>query len=72
MKNNILFCKEYDNRIRWNKKERLNHLFEYRCDDLPGNHLAVISENASFTYRELDNRAKPDRSLPACRGHKSR
>jgi non-ribosomal peptide synthetase-like protein len=53
----VLVCKDADNTPRWKEGERLDHYFEQRCDELPPDHLAVITEDVSFTYRELDNRA---------------
>ena len=53
----MLICKNADNTIRWKQGERLNHLFERRCDAVPADHLAVITEDVSLTFRELDNRA---------------
>lgn len=57
MTNNILSCKDFDNEIRWTKNERLEHLFEQRCDLVHPNHLAVVTEDEAFTFRKLDNRA---------------
>lgn len=45
------------NTVRWKRGERLNHYFEERCDCVPADHLAVITEDVSFTYRQLDERA---------------
>nr|MBX2806961.1 amino acid adenylation domain-containing protein [Hyphomicrobiales bacterium] len=49
------------NEIRWSEGERLDHLFEARCDafDAAGDqsHLAVIADDCTLTFRELDNRA---------------
>ena len=53
----MLVCKNADNAVRWKPGERLNHYFEQRCDQLPSDHLAVIAEDISLTFRELDNRA---------------
>jgi non-ribosomal peptide synthetase-like protein len=53
----LLTCKNADNTIRWKEGERLNHLFEQRCDQVPPDHLAVITEDGALTFRELDNRA---------------
>ena len=53
----MLICKNADNTIRWKPGERLNHYFEQRCDKVPADHLAVITEDVSLTFRELDNRA---------------
>jgi non-ribosomal peptide synthetase-like protein len=50
----------HDNAIRWRPGERLQHLFEQRCDELHagnGPHEAVISEGATYSFRDLDNRA---------------
>src|SRR4029077_10827497 len=33
------------------------YYLEQRCDQLPADHLAVITEDVSLTFRELDNRA---------------
>jgi len=41
------------NAIRWKPGERLYHYFEQRCDQLPSDHLVVITEDVSFTFREL-------------------
>lgn len=57
MYNNLLFCKQFDNVIRWTENERLDHLFERRCDHLDEGHLAVIAGDATATYREVDRRA---------------
>jgi non-ribosomal peptide synthetase-like protein len=54
----MLVCKNADNTPRWKQGERLNHYFEKRCDQVPPDHLAVITqEGVSLTFRELDNRA---------------
>ncbi len=57
----MLVCKNADNTIRWKEGERLNHLFEQRCDQLHsssnGSHPAVVTDDAVFTFRDLDNRA---------------
>ena len=57
----MLVCKNADNAIRWQAGERLNHLFEERCDQLHsssnGAALAVITDDAALTFRDLDNRA---------------
>jgi non-ribosomal peptide synthetase component F len=50
-----------NNAIRWREGERLDHLFEARVDQFdaagdPG-HLAVIADDGTLTFRELDNRA---------------
>jgi non-ribosomal peptide synthetase-like protein len=49
--------KVVSNAIRWNQGERLDHYFEERCDSVPVDHLAVITEEVSFTYRQLDEHA---------------
>jgi non-ribosomal peptide synthetase-like protein len=53
----LLTCKSADNTVRWKQGERLNHLFEQRCDQVPPDHLAVITEDGSLTFRELEQRA---------------
>jgi non-ribosomal peptide synthetase-like protein len=53
----MLVRKDADNAPRWKHGERLNHYFEERCDQLPADHLAVIAEDATLTFRELDERA---------------
>ena len=57
----MLTCANYDNAIRWKEGERLSALFEERCDQFEkagrAQQLAVITEEASFTYGELDARA---------------
>jgi non-ribosomal peptide synthetase component F len=52
-----LICKNADNTPHWKPGERLNHLLEQRCDRVPSDHLAVITEDTQLTFRELDNRA---------------
>lgn len=50
-----------DHVVRWREGERLNHLFEDRCDRLAeqglADHLAVDAEDAVLTYADLDRRA---------------
>jgi len=57
----MLICKHADNAIRWKDGERLDRLFEQRCDQLhaSGNARpeAVVTDDAVFTFRELDDRA---------------
>jgi non-ribosomal peptide synthetase-like protein len=57
----LLACKNADNAMRWKEGERLDHLFEQRCDEFAAQgdegHLAVIAEQHAFTFRDLDNRA---------------
>jgi len=53
----MLVCKDADNTVRWKPGERLEQYFEQRCDEVPADHLAVITEDVSLTFRELDNRA---------------
>jgi len=58
---NPLFCETYDNAIRWRPNERLDHLFEERCDRLARekgpDHPAVIGGGARLSYEGLDRRA---------------
>ncbi|MBI3408899.1 MAG: amino acid adenylation domain-containing protein [Planctomycetes bacterium] len=57
----LLTCKNADNAIRWKPGERLNHLFEQRCDSFTANgddgHLACVTDNGAYTFRDLDDRA---------------
>jgi acyl-CoA synthetase (AMP-forming)/AMP-acid ligase II len=53
----VLVCKDADNTVRWKPGERLEQYFEQRCDEVAADHLAVITEDVSLTFRELDNRA---------------
>ena len=57
----MLICKTSDNTIRWKDGERLEHLFEERCDQFKregkDHQTAVITEDTSLSFRELDNRA---------------
>jgi non-ribosomal peptide synthetase-like protein len=57
----MLICKHADNAIRWKEGERLDHLFEQRCDQLHASGTArpeaVVTDDAVFTFRELDERA---------------
>ena len=57
----MLTCAGYDGSIRWRPGERLEQLFERRCDRLRehgwGRHLAVDALDGSLSYPELDERA---------------
>jgi non-ribosomal peptide synthetase-like protein len=57
----MLICKGYDNSVRCTKNERLDHLFEQRCDRLTksnaDDHPAVISQHGVISFRDLDERA---------------
>jgi non-ribosomal peptide synthetase-like protein len=57
----VLTCDGYDDSIRWQPGERLEHLFEQRCDSLrrqgQARHLAVDAASGSLSYTELDARA---------------
>src|SRR4051812_37173359 len=50
----VLSCA--DSAFRWRPHERLDHLFEQRCDRF-GNMLAVITDSGQLTYQGLDHRA---------------
>jgi non-ribosomal peptide synthetase component F len=59
--NLVLSSDDADQSVRWTPGERLNHLFEERCDSFraegdPG-HLAVAGRDLAVTYPELDARA---------------
>lgn len=56
----MLTCAGYDGSIRWRPGERLEQLFERRCDRLREHgwlHLAVDALDGSLSYPELDERA---------------
>jgi non-ribosomal peptide synthetase-like protein len=57
----VLTCAGYDGSIRWRPGERLEQLFERRCDRLRehgwGRHLAVDALDCSLSYTELDELA---------------
>jgi non-ribosomal peptide synthetase-like protein len=57
----VLTCDGYDDSIRWRPGERLEHLFEERCDWLrrqgQAGHLVVDAAGGALTYAELDARA---------------
>ena len=55
----ILVRKSVDNAIRWNEGERLDHLFEQRCDQFTGTgkDQAVVTDDVALSFRELDNLA---------------
>jgi non-ribosomal peptide synthetase-like protein len=53
----ILTCNTADNAVRWVDGERLHQLFERRCDQLGTDAAAVVTENAIYTFRDIDNRA---------------
>ena len=60
-KNSILLCENYDNTIRWKKGERLDHIFEERCDEIAAKfgdaHPAVAVADTLISYGELDEAA---------------
>jgi non-ribosomal peptide synthetase-like protein len=57
----VLTCDGYDDSVRWRPGERLEDLFEQRCDWLRGQdqagRLAVDAPGGSLSYPELDARA---------------
>ena len=57
----VLTCAGYDDSIRWRPGERLEQLFEHRCDWLRrqgrDSHLAVDALDGTLSYAELDARA---------------
>lgn len=55
--NNTLVCNSHDNTIQWSEGERLDHLYEQRCDSLDPGHLAVSTEKEDITFLEMDARA---------------
>ncbi len=57
LSNRTLVCNSHDNTIRWTEGERLDHLYEQRCDNLDPEHLAVSTEKEDITFLEMDARA---------------
>jgi non-ribosomal peptide synthetase-like protein len=57
----VLVCTSIDNAIRWQEGERLDHLFEQRCDrshaSADGKCEAVVTDDKVYSFRELDQRA---------------
>jgi len=57
----VLTCAGYEDAIRWQPGERLEHLFEQRCDQLnrqgKGGAIAVDGLGGTLSYAELDARA---------------
>src|SRR5512135_3919292 len=57
----VLVCTGYEHTIRWQDGERLEHLFEARCDRLRdsgrADHLAVDAGDVALTYAQVDARA---------------
>jgi non-ribosomal peptide synthetase-like protein len=52
----LLSGEERNDAVRWKSGERLDHLFEQICARF-GKRNAVVTDDAAFTYRELDDRA---------------
>jgi len=65
----------HNNTPRWQPGERLDHLFEARCDELHAetgaDTTAVITDAGSFSFRELDNRANQVARLLCRKGVRS-
>lgn len=57
----VLVDPKYDHTIRWRPGERLDHLFERRCDELreagEADHIAVHAGGVALRFDELDARA---------------
>jgi non-ribosomal peptide synthetase component F len=54
----VLVCDQSDHTIRWRPGERLDHLFEDRCDQTyHSGQLAVDTDETVLTYDQLDARA---------------
>src|SRR5918997_1647880 len=54
----VLVCVQSDHTIRWRPGERLDHLFEDRCDRMHhSGQLAVDTDETVLTYDQLDARA---------------
>ncbi|MFC0112237.1 Pls/PosA family non-ribosomal peptide synthetase [Kibdelosporangium aridum] len=54
----VLVCAGYVHAVRWRDGERLEHLFEERCDWMwkngQGDHVAVDADDVVLTYGQLD------------------
>ena len=61
MLSDVLYCHGYDNQVRSQDDERLDQVFERRCDELVRKngptHPAVVVGDLVFTYADLDRRA---------------
>jgi non-ribosomal peptide synthetase-like protein len=70
----LLVCPGVGHEVRWQRGERLDHLFEERCDELRGSaQLAVDADGTALTYGQLtygqlDARANQLARLLAARG----
>ncbi|HXW22009.1 MAG TPA: hypothetical protein VEK14_03805, partial [Rhodomicrobium sp.] len=57
----MLLTPVHDVRIRWEEGERLDHLFENKCDELAAcgkkDHPAVIERGRAYTYLDIDEAA---------------
>ncbi|WP_079106403.1 Pls/PosA family non-ribosomal peptide synthetase [Streptomyces hygroscopicus] len=57
----LLACADWDGSVRWRDGERLEQLFEERCDRMrareDGDRLAVDADGIALTYPQLDERA---------------
>ncbi len=57
----VVMCEGYEHAIRWRPGERLDHLFEDRCDRMGSNgrcaQLAVDARDTALTYDQLDAQA---------------
>jgi non-ribosomal peptide synthetase-like protein len=57
----VLICSTYEQSVRWQAEERLQQLFEDRCDRIRdkdrSDHLAVDGGGGVLTYNQLDARA---------------
>ncbi|MDQ1623235.1 MAG: hypothetical protein QOH19_1653 [Actinomycetota bacterium] len=53
----VLVRQGVDNSVRWRPGERLEQYFEQRCDELPADHAAVVTESEALTFRQFDERA---------------
>ncbi|MBV9023672.1 MAG: amino acid adenylation domain-containing protein [Streptomycetaceae bacterium] len=61
MDGSLLTCADFEDSLRWQDGERLEQLFEDRCDELlrqgHGNQLAVDVGEVTLTYAQLDAKA---------------
>jgi non-ribosomal peptide synthetase-like protein len=68
----VLVCPGYEHTIRWRHGERLDHLFEDRCDRMhETDRLAVDAGERSLTYHQLDAHANQLARFLLARGARS-
>ena len=70
----MLICKHADNAIRWKEGERLDHLFEQRCDEFSRQRHgteAVVTDDAAL-HASASSTTAPTRSRATCSSRASK